>query len=110
MGVEHEDVGRPPERAACQRVDAGAKRQGLDLSALPDENEDEDEGKERWYQPRVLETNADRYRGEDDEELASTYIFLALAAPGELLTLDCICYLSKPIAYASLHLRTYIPA
>ena len=45
LGVEHKDVGRPLERAACQRADAGAKRQGLDLSALPDENKDKDEGK-----------------------------------------------------------------
>ena len=78
----------PPEY--LQRVIA--ERQGLDPSALPDEieNEDkeEDEGKDR-YQPRLLETNADRYRElddgdlvEDDEELASTYVFLILAIPG----------------------------
>jgi hypothetical protein len=78
----------PPEY--LQRVIA--ERQGLDPNTLPDENEDEDEdeGKERRYRPRVLETNADRYReldngdvAEDDEELASTYVFLVLAMPGE---------------------------
>jgi len=78
----------PPEY--LQRVIA--ERQGLDPSVLPDENEDEDEdeGKERQYRPRVLETNADRYRElddgdavEDDEELASTYVFLVLVMPRE---------------------------
>lgn len=71
----------PPEY--LQRVIA--ERQGLDPSALPDEGEDEDEAEEARYRPRELETNADRYREvddgdlvEDDEELASTYVFLVL--------------------------------
>ena len=78
----------PPEY--LQRVIA--ERQGLDPSALPDEREDEDEDEadERRYRPRELETNADRYREvddgdlvENDEELASTYVFLVLVLPGE---------------------------
>ena len=75
----------PPEY--LQRVIA--ERQGLDPSALPDEDEDEDEAEER-YRPRELETNAGRYREvddgnlvEDDEELASTYVFVVLVLPRE---------------------------
>ena len=77
----------PPEY--LQRVIA--ERQGLDPSALPDEDEEERERageeaaeQERQYRPRELGTNADRYKelegegddlGEQDEELASTYMF-----------------------------------
>lgn len=86
----------PPEY--LQRVIA--ERQGLDPSALPDdeEEEDEDEAEEGRYRPRVLETNADRYREvddgglvEDDEGMASTYVFLILVYQGnntDVLILD----------------------
>ena len=86
----------PPEY--LQRVIA--ERQGLDPSALPgeEEEEEEDEVEGGRYRPRVLETNADRYREvddgslvEDDEEFASTYVFLVLAYQGnntDVLTLD----------------------
>ena len=85
----------PPEY--LQRVIA--ERQGLDPSALPGEEEEEepDEVEGGGYRPRVLETNADRYREvdddslvEDDEEFASTYVFLVLVYQGnntDVLTL-----------------------
>ena len=105
----------PPEY--LQRVIA--ERQGLDLSTLPDGDEDVDkterdeaekeleEEAQRRYRPRTLGTNADRYREieegvleqEDEEELASTYVFLSLIVL--ILILNC----TYRLRLTSMHIR-----
>jgi len=109
----------PPEY--LQRVIA--ERQGLDLSALPDGDEEDDKAErdeaekeleevaQRRYRPRTLGTNADRYREieggvleqENDEELASTYVFLSLIVL--ILILNCTYRLRLTFMHTHAHIR-----